>query len=345
MVEGISDGDRLTRRAALRGAAALGATGVWATAARASGPGADMQVRAARWLDGLDGDQRARALVGFEDPLRRNWSFMHGSRVAPGLPLERMSAAQQDAALDLLATGLSADGLATAENIMLQQDILRDEWNKGSPDRNRRRFSMLVFGTPGAAAWGWRFEGHHLSLSYTLVRDQVVSVTPSSFSSEPNTVPSGPHRGLVVLPGEESMGRALFADLSDANRRAALIQQDSFGNILATAGNLGRITAPAGVPLGDLPQGQIDRVQRLLEVYAVDHLPELLAAPERARLAEGDVMSVRFGWAGGNVQDQSIYYRLHGPTFVIEFATLRQQPLHHHAVRHDLRRNFGAHVI
>lgn len=333
-----------TRRAVLaKGAAATALAAVpgtgW-TQAR----GGDMRDRANRWLAGLEAEQLSQAQADFGGPLRRNWSFMHGSRVAPGLPLERMSAAQQDAALDLLATGLSAEGLATAENIMLQQDILRDEWNKGSPDRNRRRFSMLVFGTPGSDAWGWRFEGHHLSLSYTLVGDRVVSVTPSSFSSEPNTVPSGPHKGLVVLPVEE-MGRALFTDLSAANQRAALIQQDSFGNILATAGNLGRIAAPAGVPLGDLPQGQIDRVLRLLGVYAVDHLPEDLAASERARLAEGDVMSIRFGWAGPNVPEQSIYYRLHGPTFVIEFATLRRQPQHHHAVRHDLTQNFGAHVL
>ncbi|MEM9642380.1 MAG: DUF3500 domain-containing protein [Pseudomonadota bacterium] len=331
------------RRTVLTGAFALGAIG-------SSGPvradGAGMRARALSWINSLDGDQRQAALHGFAAPLRRNWSFMHGSRTAPGLPLERMSGPQKDAALDLLASGLSREGLETALNIMLQQDILRDEWNKGSPDRNRERFSLAIFDAPSdTAPWGWRFEGHHLSLSYTLVGDNIISVTPSSFSSEPNTVPSGPHRGLIVLPDEEAMGRSLYADLSEQHKNAALLRADSFGNILATAGREGGLGAPAGVPIGDLPEAQIDRILRLLEIYTQDHLPNALAQVQAARLQEGDLMAARFGWSGPNEAEQSMYYRLHSDTFLIEFATLPRQPQHHHAIWHDLRRNFGAHRV
>lgn len=339
----------LTRRTALASAgAALAVAGLPQNAAAQNNAtsqsvGTDMRDRATRFLAMLDTpDRAARA---FDDPLRLRWSFMHGSNTAPGLPLEDMTAPQKDAALDLLSTGLSAQGLKTAQNIMLQQDILRDELGKGSADRNRERFSVIIFGTPSATDfWGWRFEGHHLSLNYTLRGDEVVSVTPSSFSSEPNTVPSGPHAGLVVLPAE-TMGRDLFADLSDANKRSALINERSFGNILTTSGNEGRVAAPEGAPLGDLPQDQIDHVLQMLALFATDHLPAALAAPEQDLTARGDLMAARFAWAGDNIPEQSMYYRLHGDGFMIEFATLRNQPQHHHAIRHDRARNFAAHLL
>lgn len=337
---------------------ATGATAIAATAltdrrfipsahAETGAIGTTMRERATRFLSLLDTAQHQAAAFNFDDRTRRAWNFMLGSRVAPGLPLERMTDEQKDAALDLLSSGLSKDGMTTAENIMLQQDILRDEWGKGSPDRNRERFSLMIFGTASETdAWGWRWEGHHLSLSYTLIGDEIVSVTPSAFSSEPNTVPSGPYRGLVVLPDEESLGRTVERELSAASRRTALIQESSFGNILAVAGRENRVQGESvGVPLGDLPQAQIDMVTRLIEVYTVDHLPAPLASGQAARIREGDLMSARFGWAGANRENESIYYRLTGDTFLIEFATLRGQPLHQHAVRHDFERNMGNHRV
>ena len=313
--------------------------------AATSGVGAAMVDRATAFLSLLEAEQHDAATFAFDSATRQRWSFMHGSRVAPGLPLERMTPHQKEAALDLLATALSPDGMVTAERIMLQQDILRDEWGKGSPDRNRERFSVVVFGTPSPSEpWGWRFEGHHLSLSFTLAGDTVISVTPSSFSSEPNTVPSGPHQGLVVLQ-EEAEGRRLFNDLKAANRRAALISERSYGNILTTAGREDRLSGSReGVPLADLSQVQVDLAQHLIEVYTVDRLAAPLAGEQRSRISDGDLMAAHFGWAGADL-DGSIYYRLHGDTFLIEFATLRNQPLHHHAIRHDAERNFGAHRL
>lgn len=339
----------LTRRHTLAGGAALLAAPVLgeasAVAAPSASPGALMIDRATRWLAMLDDAQREAALFAFDSPTRRAWNYMLGAVFAPGIPLEFMTNAQKDAALDLLSVGLSRDGMQTANNIMLQQDILRDEWGKGSPDRNSDRFSLMIFGTPSSSGtWGWRWEGHHLSLSTTLVGDRIVSVTPSSFSSEPNTVPSGPHKGLVVLPDEETLGRALYDGLSPSNARQALIQTRSFGNILTVAGQEDRITEREGVALGDLPQAQVDIALRLVEVYSIDHLPAPLADEQRARVGKGDPMAIRFAWAGADPEGESIYYRLHGDTFLIEFATVPDQPLHHHTIRHDRERNLGDHV-
>ncbi|MEM7058923.1 MAG: DUF3500 domain-containing protein [Pseudomonadota bacterium] len=301
--------------------------------------------RVTAWLDMLDGPQRDRAVFDFGSRQRRRWNYMWGSAVPSGLTLEDMTDPQKDAARDVLSTMLSTDGFQTAENIMLQQDIMRDEWGKGSPDRNRERFSLSVFGTPSPTeAWGWRWEGHHLTITVTLLGDQIISQTPKAFSSEPNTVPSGPHKGLVVLENE-ALGRALFADLGPANRQAALLNDSSYGNILTKPGREDRIKTREGVALGDLSTSQADAVRRLIAIYTSDYLTGPLADAQIARISLEDEAAIRFGWAGPNQDDESFYYRIHGETFLIEFATLFNQPQHHHTIVHDLQQNFGDHRL
>lgn len=332
------------RRTVLAGATAVLALG--ATPALAANTGKLFRERVTRWLNLLELEQRADAMFELGGRTWQRWNYMTGSIVAPGLPLERMTPEQKDAALEVLDTGLSQYGMRTAENIMLQQDILRDEWGKGSPDRNRERFSLMIFGEPSETGpWGLRWEGHHLTITFTMVGDEVVSQTPKAFSSEPNTVPSGPHKGLVVLPENETLGRALFGDLKGAVRDKALLREDSYGNVRALAGREDRFTALEGVALGDLGQGQQDIAQRLIQIYTYDHLQGSLALEQAGRLRGEDPAAIHFGWAGPNVADESMYYRLQGKTFLIEFATLFGQPLHHHTVVHDLERNLGRHRI
>ena len=303
--------------------------------------------------------ERARALLAVLSPKQqkvvsfpfggsrfRDWDYMTGSAFSPGVPLERMTKAQKTAAFDLLAAGLSKAGFDKANRVMVQQDILRDLMRKGAPDRNRERFSVMLFGKPSATDfWGWRWEGHHLSLTYTLKGHDVVSVTPNSFSSEPNTVSGGPHKGMVALPDEERLGRRLFGDLSASAKQVARIEDRSPGNVLALAGWEDEIKERRGVPWADLSSSQRDLVLRLVDVYTSDHLPADLADVQRARVREGDLMSARFGWAGDEARDgASIYYRIHGDTFLIEFASLYNQPLHLHTAVNDRERNFGQHL-
>ncbi|MEM9147557.1 MAG: DUF3500 domain-containing protein [Pseudomonadota bacterium] len=342
----------VSRRAVLMGAGALAVAGQGlnaggrAMAAQTGPTGQRMRELATDWLAQLDAGQRKAATFRFDSQTRRRWNYMLGSAFANGLALERMSAPQKDTALLLLATALSAEGMDTAESIMLQQDILRDEWGKGSPDRNRERFSVQIFGTPSPSEpWGWRWEGHHLTITFTLMGDAVIAQTPKAFSSEPNTVPSGPHKGLVVLPENETLGRALYAELSATARRAALLRERSFGNILAKPGRETRIQRREGVALGDLPPPQADKARRLIDIYTSAHLSGPLAAVQRDRIAAEDGAAIRFAWAGPNIANESMYYRIHGATFLIEFATLFGQPLHHHTIVHDPERNFGDHLV
>ena len=95
------------------------------------------------------------------------------------------------------------------------------------PDRPARhrdplRFTVAVFGDPqGPAPWGWRFEGHHLSLNFTVSDGKVVSGTPSFFASNPGEVLEGPRKGQRVLAAEEDTARELIKALSDEQRTTA----------------------------------------------------------------------------------------------------------------------------
>ncbi|MEM9550372.1 MAG: DUF3500 domain-containing protein [Pseudomonadota bacterium] len=324
--------------------ATAGLAALTSVRARAATAAPEMLSRATAALATLSAAQQQTALFEFNDPLRAGWNYMLGSRRAPGLALEDMDPAQKEAALALLATALSAEGFEKAQNIMLQQDILRDEWRKGSPDRNRERFSLMIFGTPQpGSAWGWRWEGHHLSISITLIGDQILSATPNAFASEPNTVPSGPHKGLVVLKEEEVLGRQLYTDLSSSARSTALVNDESPGNVLTLQGREGRYDGDTrGLPLSDMTQSQRDMALRLIEVYTAEPFAAAIAEPRRARLQAGDLEATRFIWAGADLDRGPIYYRLHGPDLLIEFASLRNQPLHLHTASHEPGHNLGA---
>ena len=335
----------ITRRSTVLGiGAGLALAGGALPALAQAAPATDTLARAQAVLALLSAEQREAASFSFRSATRQRWNYF-GARPKPGLQLADMTPDQKEAALALLASILSPEGFAKAERVMILQDVLREQ-GRGS-SRSRDRFALALFGTPLAVGfWGFRVEGHHLSIGATLQGDKIVSVTPSSFSSNPNAVNGTAWDGLVALQEEEVLGRRLFADLSASAARHALIRERAFGNILATAGEEDDVAARnEGVPLADLTQSQRDLALRIVEVYSTDHLAAPLAEEERLRQGRNDAAALRFGWAGGSGPEDTIYYRLSGGTVLIEFASLRRQPLHLHTIRHDPVHNLGRHLV
>ncbi len=342
-IHGPIHGPTMPRRSVMAAGLALTATVAAPAWAASDEPGPRTLERAQAFLRSLEPEREGEARFAFDDPVRRRWNFM-GPAPKPGLRLESMTPAQKEAAFALVATVLGPEGLEKARTIMHLQDVLR-AMGDGPRSRNAERFSVALFGTPSETGlWGWRLEGHHLSLSVTLEGDRVVSVTPSSFSSNPNTVPIGPTAGLTTLVEEELLARRLLRDLAPDLRARAVIRERAFGNILAVAGREDRFHEREGVALASLHPAQVDLLLRLADVYAADHLVPSLAAEQQARVREGDTAGIHLAWAGSDRPGEMCYYRLHGDTFVIEFASLRNQPLHLHTIRHDTRRNLGDHA-
>src|SRR6266699_1463662 len=169
--------------------------------------GVRMTAAAEKFLDALEKEKRAKATFEFDDAERTNWYFTpqqdrdkNPSR--KGLPLMEMNDAQKKAALALIAAGTSAAGKSKATTIMSLEALLKDLEKGGAMVRDPEWYFVTVFGTPSKTGkWGWRIEGHHLSLNYTIDNGQIASVTPAFFGANPAIVKAGPKKGLETLPG------------------------------------------------------------------------------------------------------------------------------------------------
>jgi hypothetical protein len=166
----------------------------------------------------LSPEQKAKALFDLDNDERLNWHFVPMER--KGLTFADMSPAQQHLAHGLLSTALSHRGYFKATTIMSLEQILYELENK-APRRNAQLYYFSFFGTPGTNAWGWRAEGHHLSLNFTARGDTVV-LAPSFMGTNPAEVREGPRKGLRVLAAEEDLARELVKSLNKSQRSLAI---------------------------------------------------------------------------------------------------------------------------
>lgn len=293
-------------------------------------------------LSSLTPDLAERARFELDGDVHRGWNFM-GTRLKPGAPLEQMDETQKQAAYELLQAGLSADGYDKVRLIMATQDVMR-ELGRGPASRNSERFSLAIFGEPAPdQRWGLRVEGHHLSLSWTLVGDEIVSLTPASFSVIPQNIPVGELKGTRVLDLEETGARRLINDLTGNRKQTALISERTPGNVLAQAGREDRFGTPEGIAVADLGSAQRDLLWELIHRTTVDPWPAAIADAQATRVREGDPAAIHFAWAGSTGPGEMFYYRIQGDNLVLEFTSVFGDPEHLHAVYHDPERTLGRH--
>src|SRR5262249_14020267 len=128
---------------------------------------------------------------------------------------------------------------------------------------------VSIFGTPGASgSWGWRVEGHHVSLNFTIVDGALVAATPQFFGSNPAEVMSGPKKGLRILAAEEDPARALLLSLTPAQRAKAVLDIAAPGDILTmNKATIERLDA-SGILAGDLQSKQRDLLMQVINAYA-----------------------------------------------------------------------------
>jgi hypothetical protein len=210
-------------------------------------------------------------------------------------------------------------------------------------------YEVVLFGAPTLeTAWGWRFEGHHVSLN-VVVAPGGVSVTPTFFGSNPGEVRSGPLTGLRVLGAEEDLARELVASLSPDQRRRAIVSAEAPRDILT--GNLGKsrerwsewrtTLAPEGIAVAELNEVQQHWVRRILDEVIGAYRSEL----SQEFLRSVDPRNLSFAWMGGTDPGAPHYFRLQGAEFVFEFDNVQDGANHVHSVWRDKRRDFGRDLI
>ena len=307
-----------------------------------AGVAAKMRSSMERLLAAMPADLRAQATKAFEDRDRVDWHYTPRSR--NGVSFKELNASGRAQVHDLLRVTLSAVGYRKVTNIIELELVLREIETFGLM-RDPERYHLTVYGTPDRAKrWGWRFEGHHLSLNFTLAGDKLAVDTPSFMGANPATVAKGPRKGLRALGEEHDAGWALLEALTGAQRREAVFSERTYGEIVT--GNKERVEPldAVGIPAAKLDERQRLLLWRLIEVYAGNFEPGLAQA-RLARAKEGGMESIRFGWAGSTVRGRQHYYRVQGARFLIEYDASQNRGNHIHTVWRDFSGDFGRDLL
>jgi hypothetical protein len=337
----------IARMTAMGLALATGVVGaLWLTPSGAARGDQDAASAAANaFLASLPGDLRSASSFALESAERFDWHFVPKARV--GASLLKLDDSQAELIGPLLATALSPEGLLSARGVIKHENILRQVETAAGVDASRRDpglYYTAIFGKPTAAApWAWRFEGHHLSLNVTQAPGQPPMVGPVFMGANPARVPSGPGAGFRLLAAEEDLARALITLLPAERRKVAMIRDSAFSDIVTGNDREVKLES-AGLAAGEMSAEERQQLRALIELY-VGRLVNSSAREVLSRLDRAGFEKVRFAWAGGIESGQPHYYRVHGPTLLIEYDDTQNNANHIHTVYRDLDRDFGGDVL
>jgi len=318
----------------------LAAAPVLAQESALSGP--SMAKAADAFLITLEDEQRDVATFPFDDEERYNFHYTPVDRL--GLPLKDMSLEQRRAAHALLRTALSARGYLKATSVMQLEQVLNEIEQPGWT-RDRALYYLSVFGTPAEGEpWGWRFEGHHLSLNYTSVTNEVTATTPAFFGANPAEVRTGPTAGLRVLGAEEDLGRRLVIVLDADQRSRAILTETAPREVITGNDREVSLESFEGLPAADMSEAQRDLLWQVVQQYTHNMRPDL-ADGQLKKIEDAGFENLHFAWAGSLEPGEGHYYRVHGPTVLIEFDNTQGDANHIHSVWRDLTDDFGEDLL
>ena len=313
-----------------------------------NGPSSVTMANAATaFLASLTPEQRQMATFPFDGAERTKWHFIPTeSFPRAGLTIKQMTEPQRTLAHALMKAGLSQRGYLTATQIMELERVL-NALEAAQPRfvRDPERYFFSVFGTPSTTGtWGWRVEGHHMSTHFNVVNGTLVSGSPSFFGSNPAEVRSGPRTGTRVLAREEDVARELLESLDAAQRAKAIIDVTAPGDIVTMASLKVDPLSPDGIGASALSAAQRATLLRLVDVY-IGRMADDIAAEVRGRIEKAGWDRVAFAWAGPVERGKKHYYRVQGPTFLIEYDNTQNDGNHIHSVWRDFNGDFGADLL
>jgi hypothetical protein len=330
--------------------AVLGVLGGVAYFAQEQAPlGARMADAAESLLASLSDEQRTKVSYDFDDKERVNYAFVplqdkDKKPTRKGLRLEEMTDGQKKAVLELLKTGTSEKGFEQAVTIMSLETILHDLEKGGAMVRTPGWYFVTIFGKPAKTGkWGWRIEGHHLSLNFTIADGQVLCATPAFFGANPAEVKAGERKGTRVLKDVEDLARELYASLDEHQKKAAL-QPKHFGEPTQHVA-AEKVSEPVGLSASKMDDKQKDLLQSLLKAYTA-RMPAPVAAAQWKMVQDGGLDKAHFAYTGGQKDGEPHTYRVQGPNFIVQFLNVQddsaKNPANHiHSAWRELPSDFG----
>jgi len=326
------------------------------------------------FIASLSTEQLAKAKFAFDDKERMNFHYTpYPQRV--GLQLKEMGQHQRDLVSAMISAALSRKGAIKANTIRSLEDVLRQleaaqraargtaapaappagatppagqaRGGGGGINRDPELYTMAIFGDPSSAGrWAWRFEGHHVSVNLTMDKGNYVSSAPTFFGANPAEVKEGPRKGLRALAAEEDLARKLMGALNADQKKAATITKNWEGNDILSAEKLKfEMGNPAGLQASKLNAAQKADLLALIEEYTNRVSPEAAMRTMNELRANNGLDKVFFAWIGTETRGQAHYYRVHAPSFVIEYENSQNNANHIHSTFRDFKNDYGQDML
>ena len=309
--------------------------------------GQDAVLTANRFISLLTVAQKTETVFPFDVEERYNFHFVPMKR--RGITFNEMNPQQHKLALELLKSCLGEETFQKTNEI-IQLEIVLKELEKRKPDDHYRdpgNYHFTIFGNPSSKSiWGWRFEGHHISFNFSFNRKTLVAGTPGFMGSNPAIVLNGPMIGKQVLKQESDRGFALINSFTAAQLKKAIIDTVAFKDILTFDKRKALLGKPEGIRYAELSKEQQSLMLQLIRLYVHRYRHDFADKMMQEIQKEG-LDNIWFAWAGYTkpVIGKGSYYRVQGPTLVIEYDNTQNNANHVHSVVRDLKNDFGGDLL
>ena len=304
--------------------------------------------KALKFIRLLDSAQRIKALYPFDTAERYRFNYIP-LEDRKGVSFNELNEAQRVALEALLKTCLTEKTVAKVHAIMQLDNVLKELEHRKPDDhyRDPGKYFITIFGVPAATnIWGWRFEGHHVAFHFSADKNQLVAGTPSFLGSNPGIVLDGPQKNKEVLKEETDQGFAMLHALSAAELQKAIIDSVAPGEIFTTANRTAMIAHPAGIRYSELLPAHQQQLLQLINLYLSRYTKPFADIMLKEIQAAG-LDKLWFSWAGytQHVLGKPYYYRIQGPTIIIEYDNSQNNANHIHTVIRDLKNDFGGDML
>ncbi|HZY77955.1 MAG TPA: DUF3500 domain-containing protein [Cyclobacteriaceae bacterium] len=300
---------------------------------------------AKKFLSSIDASAKSKLMFGYNDNERYNWNFVPTSR--RGIPIGELSDAQKKSLEELLTVFLSEQGYRKATGVMSLEGVLREVEGRGTNDnyRDPKKYFVSFFGEPEMKSlWGWRLEGHHLSLNFTYFNGVVEASTPSFMGANPAVVPSGSRKGEELLKDETALAFAFLKTLSEDQLKIAVFSSNALPEIVTGNAREAKLLDPKGISYKELNADQQKAFIKLLNVFVKNY--ELgFSSKLWDKIQKAGVDNLTFAWAGATTPGSGTYYRIQGPTLQIEYDNTQTRANHVHTAVRDLTNDFAGDVL
>ena len=295
-------------------------------------------------LNSLSDSQKEVVSFALEDPAKTRWHYLpHSSFKREGLPLSDMTSTQIQKTYALLEAYLSESGYDQMEQIIDLENYLAVVENNPAK-RDPTKYYLAVYGNPHRdSLWAWSFEGHHVSLNFT-VSPHKIAFAPAFWGSNPGIVPDGPEKGKIVLRKDHDWGLELIQSLSPKQLKQTLVSSQTYGEILTSNQEATEFIPNNGISYRQLNRGQKKQLNKIIYLH-LDRMEKAVSQKARQMLEVENWNNITFSWAGKIEKLKAHYYRIQGQSFLIEYDNSQDKANHIHVVWREFKGDFGKDLI